>query len=236
MNRFIPILAGVCCLFTISGCLKTRADLRDGEAEQTLQKQTVSQEQGRIKEIEKPAPTTPASRFEEIDEQMRQLNGRVDELENALSQIKSGQQGNKEAETKEKQALEQRFGAYEEELKKLASQIAAQNDEIAKLKTATATPPPAPVGASGPKGKNAYEEGEQLFTAKKWKEAIVAFQKYRDGNPKGKAYADSTYKIGVAFQELGMKDEAKVFYEEVAAKYPSSKEAKKAAIRLKSIR
>ena len=70
--------------------------------------------------------------------------------------------------------------------------------------------------------------------SKKWKDAIVVFSKYRDQFPKGKKYADATYKIGVCFQELGMKEEAKPFLEEVVAKFPGTSEAKKASFRLKA--
>jgi TolA-binding protein len=45
----------------------------------------------------------------------------------------------------------------------------------------------------------------------------------------------ATYKIGVCFQELGMIEEAKAFYDEVIAKYPKSNEAAKATSRLKAM-
>jgi TolA-binding protein len=135
---------------------------------------------------------------------------------------------------------DKKLQAYEDAIRKLEAQVQTLNDEVTKLKE---TPPPpeaeaAPAPASSKKGKSSgpYEAGEDHFGAKKWKEAIVSFQKYRDQNPKGKNYADATYKIGVCFQELGMKDEAKSFMEEVTAKFPNSKEAKKAAFRLKNLK
>ena len=54
-------------------------------------------------------------------------------------------------------------------------------------------------------------------------------------NPKGKRYADATYKIGMSFQELKLKDDAKAFYQEVIQKFPKSSEAKKAEVRLKKL-
>ena len=71
---------------------------------------------------------------------------------------------------------------------------------------------------------------------KKFKDAILAYQKYRDGNPKGRHYGEATFKMGVCFQEMGLKDEAKVFYEEVISKFPGSKDAKKAAVRAKQLK
>ena len=84
--------------------------------------------------------------------------------------------------------------------------------------------------------KSAYEVGQDFFDQKDWKKAILNFQKYRDESPRGKKVSDATYKMGVSFQELGMKDEAKTFFDELISKYPSSNEAKKAKIRLKALK
>ena len=125
-------------------------------------------------------------------------------------------------------------------MKKLEAEVASLSEEVTHLKTPPPPPIPQPMSATkesaSSKGRSAFDEGESLLSAKKYKEAIVAFQKYRDGNPKGRSYGDATYKIGVSFQELGLKDEAKTFFEEVTSKFPGSKEAKKAAARMKSLK
>jgi len=214
-------------LVLLTGCnLKTVSDLR-AESEPTAQRKTAQQQQAQAKP-QPPPPVTTASRFEEYDEQIRALNGRLEVVENGLAQTNARKQGDEAGLAKEKQAADQRLLAYEDALKKLEAQVQALNEEVTRLKT----PPPAPVAPSKP-GRGAYDEGDQLLAAKKYKEAIVAFQKYRDENPKGKLYADATYKIGVAFHEIGMKDESRAFYEEVIAKFPKSAEAKKAQARLK---
>ena len=219
----------------LTGCLKTRAELEAENTANAQQRQTVAQQRATAQERSAPAPAPvpekapPAAyRFEEYDEQMRTLSGRVDSLENFVQQQNAAKQAEGEA---GKQNAELKFKAYEEELTKLQSQVAALSEEIARLKS----PPPEPVAAHA-KGKTPYDQGEELFGAKKWKEAIVSYQKYRDQSPKGKMYADATYKIGVCFQELGMKDEAKTFLEDVTVKFPNSKEAKKAQFRLKSLK
>ena len=84
--------------------------------------------------------------------------------------------------------------------------------------------------------KDAFEIGEDFFEKKEWRRAILSYQKYRDANPKSKKFSDATYKIGVSFQELGLRDEARTFYDEVVAKFPQSAEAKKARTRLKSLK
>jgi TolA-binding protein len=229
MNRFMLTIIG---LTVLVGCLKTRAELEAEETGHVAEKVTVAQQQTTRREtvVKEKAPPS-AYRFEEIDEQLRALNGRVDTLENVTSQLNALKANEKDGVSKEKREMDQKFVAYEEELKKMEAQIQALNEEVTRLK---APPPPPPEPAKS--AKSVYDSAEEHFAAKKWKEAITNFQKYREQNPKGKQFADATYKIGVCFQELGMKDEAKAFFEEVTAKHPGTKEAKKAALRMKSIK
>jgi TolA-binding protein len=229
------ILLSAC--FAVTGCLKTVNDIRseDGSGSAEEQKQTASQQRAEKTVVVKEAPKAAATaRFEEYDEQIRNLNGRMDTLENHLTQNSAAAQGEKASVTEMAKYTDQKFSAYEEELKKLDAKIAALSAELEKVKSQPA--PAASTVTAGKSSKTSYDEAEGLFDAKKWKEAIVSYQKYRDQNPKGKMYADSTYKIGVCFQELKMKDEAKAFFEEVTAKFPKSKEAKKAAFRLKQLK
>lgn len=220
----------------VSGCvgLKTRSELREGDSEP--QRQTSRQQ---VKEFKEPKQVAAVARAEEYDEQMRQLNGRIDAVENHLSQLNAAQAGEKQSVTEMAKYSDQKFQAYEEELRKLDAKVVALTEELERLKSssAAAATSSGSAGDSGSgKSKTAYDEAEAQFGAKKWKEAIVNYQKYRDNSPKGKMYADATYKIGVCFQELKMKDEAKAFFDEVVSKFPGSKEAKKAAFRMKSLK
>jgi TolA-binding protein len=228
-KRFaVLIMAGV-----MAGCLKTRDEINAEQSHQEVEKHTVSQQQAHAHEAPVKEKAPPSGyRFEEIDEQLRGLSGRVDSLENANAQMMAAKQNDNSA-AKDKAALDQRLVAYEEALKKIEAELAALSDQVAKLK---APPPPEPPAQAAGKSavKKDMEAGDELFNAQKWKEAIVYYSKYRDQNPKGKRYAEATYKIGVSFQELGMKDEARSFLEEVVAKFPNSKEGKKAALRLKT--
>jgi TolA-binding protein len=234
MNRYLLVLTSS---LIVVGCLKTRAELAAEESGQQQERQTIAQQRvaGQQAPYKEKAPPT-AYRFEEYDEQMRTLSGRLDASEYAIAQLKAAKQSDQEFGAKGRQAEEQKFLAYEEALKKLEAQVQTLNDEVAKLKEKPAPEVPPPANAASAKGRGTYDLGEEHFTAKKWKDAIVNYQKYRDQNPKGKQYADATYKIGVCFQELGMKEEARSFLEEVTAKFPKSKEAKKAEFRLKSLK
>lgn len=232
---------------SVVGCLKTRAELRAENYEPQPQRQTLLAQRDARPSRGQTQQAQPAYHptQEDIDEQMRNLSGRIDVVENQMNQISAGQNGDKDSASKERQQTEQKFLAYEEALKKLEMQVHALTEEVTKMKLAMERPAPSEKPAAKGKEKEkaeeknpraAYDDGEALFNQKKFKEAILSYQKYRDNHPKGKMYADATYKMGVCFQEAGLKDEAKVFFEEVINKFSGSKEAKKAAFRLKQIK
>ena len=228
------LLIGAILSFSLSGCLKTREDLNaDASDSKPQQQQTTVQRQAAVKsappkvnQAQAIIAEAPAPRAEESDEQMRQLNGRIENLEHAQEESKKNQAELTKQVVKEE--LEQRLKAYEEELKvlqlKVQALIEVQEQKAAVTELKTKDP------------KALFDKGEEAFKEKRWKEAISFYQKYREAQPKGQYQTDATYKIGVCFQELNMKDEAKTFYEEVIQKYPKSREAKKAAIRLKSLK
>lgn len=91
----------------------------------------------------------------------------------------------------------------------------------------------------------AYWKGEAYFAQagtveeKKAKErvlkqAILAYQRVLE-TPKSAKADGALFKIGQAFEQLGFKDEARVFYEELTAKHPKSALVKDANARLKAL-
>ena len=232
MNRHVMfLLAGL----SLIGCLKTRAELRGDSDDGTPRKPIVVAQRESRKQQQ--APPQPYHSQEDTDEQLRTLSGRIDVVENQVVQINAARAGDKDGVNREKQAFDQKFLAYEDALRKLEAQIQAMAEDLAKMKVVLEKPEkPEKPGKEKASPNKAWEEGETLFAQKKFKEAILSYQKYRDANPKGKNYADATYKMGVCFQEVGLKDEAKVFFDEVTNKFPGSKEAKKAAFRAKQIK
>lgn len=209
----------IAVMLLLSACeqfpLKTREQMRNPD---------VKKEQA--PPAAKPAPP-PAPTAEENDAQMRRLNGKVEELENQLTQSAQALQNEREMRAKEQRENEQKLLAFEEALKKQEAAIHALTEQVNKPKAA------APEKADG---AALMSDGDELMGGKKYKEAIVAFQKYRDAFPKGSHQAEATYKIASCFFSLGMKDEAGAFYHEVVAKYPKSQEAKKAQARLKKLK
>lgn len=205
------------CL-ALPGCLTTRAELREVESKRTQQ---VSQVQERTAQV--------ATRIDEYDDQFRALNGRIDLIENQMSQFNAGHADRQTIDARQREEFDKRFKVYEEALNKLEVQLAAANDEIRLLKARKEV-------AEAPAHKDVFSSAESAFEKKDFKQAIVDYEAYRKAYPKGKSYPAATFKIGMSFAELGMRDEAKAFFEEVVAKYPSSKEAKKASQRLKAMK
>lgn len=207
-------------LLSLTSCLKTRDDVYENERSQVVQKQA----------------TDDLNRSTEINEMLRELNGRIEVLENQLQTANRNSEKMKSEKDLTIQELDRKTQLMQEELTKTESTIVQLQAELAQIKSHQATSTSQVAGAAGKNERKStsetYNQAEEMFKQKDWKKAILTYQKYRDDNPKGKMLPEATYKIGVSFQELGMKEEAKTFYEEVVAKYGQSEMAKKAKFRL----
>jgi TolA-binding protein len=164
---------------------------------------------------------------------MRSLTGKVEVLENRVTQSNSERDRTKNQLELGSVESGKKIQILQDEVGRLQDRLEAMSLEMAHIKAAATNP--AAVEKTAPV-KNSYELAEDLYSKKDWKKAILNYQKFRDANPKHKLFAEATYKIGVSFQELGMKDEARTFFDEVVGKFPGSSEAKKARTRLKSIK
>jgi len=196
----------------LAGCvnLKTREELTEREQKQVIQEQNMQQQKAQAE-----------TRQQEYDEQIRVMNSRIDNLTTTVQQLAQSKGEAVAQEQKLREAQDQKIKALEEALVKQEEEIKALH--AAKEEAAVAK-------------KDPLEDADEAFKKKDWKQAIVGYQAYRDKNPKSKKYAEVTMKMGQSFQELGMKAEAKSFYEEVVDKYPSSGEAKKAKTKLKGLK
>lgn len=227
------ILVGLFLSLALTGCLKTRNEVREGETRQVMAQQVTT--------LQKTNADT-GSRFQEVEEMMRDLNGRVDVVENKIEKNASGADGILKANQAHNADVNSKVNLLQEALTKMEGQLFQLTAEVQALKAdkaaaaANAQAQQAQAAVKQSKKTDTYETAKEFFDKKDWKQAILNFQKYRDDNPKGGKLPDATYKIGVSFQELGMKDEAKTFYDEVQAKYPKSEEARRAKIRLKGLK
>jgi TolA-binding protein len=212
----IPLAA----LCLIVGCLQTRSELKEQEQKQALQEQVVTLQQTHTQE---------QIRAQEYEDQFHTQNSRLDQLEKRVATLQEAATRTKDDLAHGRDQTEQKLKAFEEALVKLENDEAALGHQLEDLKKAKAEVPE-------PKGKGKetgmFQQADDALTAKDYKNAIVLFQKYRDKNPKGKKYAEATFKMGLCFKELGMKPESKTFFEEVIEKFPSSAEAKKAKSQL----
>ena len=211
----------------LTGCLKTRTDVRDNQQRQVMQQQVVTLQK---------TNADAAGRVSDIEEQMRELNGRVDVVENRLGQSHSGVESALKASQQQNVDLNTKVTIMQEALATMEKQIYALYEEVNSLRAERVANAQAAEKAAKQAKRDPYEAAQDNFNKKDWKQSILNFQKYRDENPKGPKFADATYKIGVSFQELGMKDEAKTFYDEVVSKFPKSEEARRAKIRLKGLK
>ncbi|UYL09160.1 tetratricopeptide repeat protein [Bdellovibrio sp. SKB1291214] len=230
--KLLATLATISLFMT--GCLQTRNDVRDNEQRQVYQQQVSTMQR---------QTADAGNRFSDLEEQMRAMNGRVDVVENRLEnnnldkQLKAAQQQN-EALNKKVDLLQEGFTNLEKQVYALNAQVNAlnANRQAAEAEAKAAAERAAAEKAVEKSKKNQYEVGQEYFNKKEWKQAILSYQKYRDESPKGSHFADATYKIGVSFQELGMKEESKTFFDEVLSKFPKSDEARRAKIRLKGLK
>lgn len=224
MNRFTKKGTQLVVLILsayLGGCLTTRTQLR----EQTRLQSDVAVLQENKAEFE--------ARNQELDSQLRNLNGRIEILELGFRDLKESLRSREMQMNSQQEGVDGKFFLVQEALSKMESELNRFNEELSTLKKNQAQKVPVKSGSSS---LGDYNQAELDFAKKKWKEAAIGYQKYRDRNPKGKNYADATYKIGVCFQEMGMKSEAKAFFEEAVEKFPKTRTAEKAKYRLKSLK
>ncbi len=202
---------------SLSGCLMTRQDLKGGAGDKAVQAQAQQQR------------AQQALLQQEFDEQFKGIRNKIEVLEHRLDRADMEVQREGSAKERDKDSISNRLNSHEEALRSMEAQLLALKEVVEDLRRKKE------MDSAVAAKKDPFELGEELFQKKQWREAILAYQKYRDSKPKGKQYAEATYKIGVSFQELKLKDEAKVFYEEVINKFPSSKESKSAKTRLKTL-
>ncbi|PIS11560.1 MAG: hypothetical protein COT73_03260 [Bdellovibrio sp. CG10_big_fil_rev_8_21_14_0_10_47_8] len=222
MKAKLCLLISVFYLTACEGMLMTRSQVQEAENKKQMQDQ--------VSTLQKTNADT-GTRFADIEADLRDLHGRVDVVENRINQ--SAQEREQQRAGNDMASIDQarKVQVLQDEVGKLHDQIAILTAEINNLRANSADS-----GSDRSNKKDPFDISEELFAKKEWKKAIVSYQRFRDANPRHRKFAEATYKIGVCFQELGLKDEAKTFFDEVVAKFPNSNEAKRARTRLKSLK
>lgn len=220
------LLLSLLAIFGLSSCLMTRTDVKEAETKKVIQDQVVH--------LQKNTADT-SNRFQEYDSQFRELNGRVETLENRLDQENKQRDKAKKSDEDLISEHSKTLELLKEEILKIQAQISGLATQLASVNAQAEVKARADSG-DNKDSKSPFDQGEELLVKKEWKKAILSYQKYRDTNPKGKKFPEATYKIGVCFQELGLSTEAKSFFEEVINKYPASDSARKAKVRMKKVK
>lgn len=222
----------------ISGCLKTRSELGGNyQSQMYSSKQAENQQEAQAQKV-KAEQAIESEKADDRDEMIRTLNGRIEVLENQLTSLQKDKEAEKQkegqptAESQKVQLLQESLAKMEAQLQKLESELAAKPSDAREKTSTTNQGAASPAAMTKNAKQNPYEKGIEHFGKKEWKKAILEFQKYVDEAPKGKLVADAKLHIGLSFQELGLKDEARAFYEEVAAQYPKTEAGKKAKSKL----
>jgi tol-pal system protein YbgF len=237
---FQRILPAMAFLLVLSGCLKTRAQLRED------QEVGPAPEKAHVEEVR------PQGQYviDEIKSEMTRLQGRIEDIERSQ---KDAHQTASRAGSEEQKKLEARIIELEqaqanmlEEIKRLRetpAHAADPGEAYEKGKThfeageLDAAVEQFSAYLKSPKAKRAEEalfyRGESYFALKQFKKAIVDYSKFPEKYTKSKHMPQALYKIGLSFESLGMKSDAQGFFAEVVEKFPKSAEAKKARAKLK---
>jgi tol-pal system protein YbgF len=223
---------------TLTGCLKTRAQLKDDEEDRP---HPVA---AQVHEVQ------PQGQYviDEIKSEITRMTGRIEELERTDKQDEGKASGSKEQLAK----LETRVQELEQ----------AQAQMIEAIKKMQSAPAPLDAGTAFEKGRKHFEDGdddeaikalsqylksggekhaeeatflrgEAYYRQKQFKKAIVDYSQFPEKWKRSKRMPSALLRIANSFEALGMKEDAQGFYQEVVEKYPKSPEAKKAKARVK---
>jgi tol-pal system protein YbgF len=235
MKQQLLTLAGL-IIFSVStsSCLKTRAQLKEESDEdqkpipaqvQDVQpqgqyvidelKSELTRLNGRIEELERTQKQASASDTLASKEDLKQLDKRTAELEKAqatmIEAIKKLEQLSPTSDPQElleKGRAEFNEGKFEAAIQTLTTYLAHPKTK----KTEEA----------------AFLRAEAYYNLKDYKKAIADYSKFPEKYTKSSRMPLALFKIAQSFEALGMKDDAKTFYQELVDKFPKSPEAKKA--------
>lgn len=163
----------------------------------------------------------PVNQKMEMAAELRRLSGELQDIKDAKAMEAKTNQDWRATQEQKLQLMQSKLTIYEQS-------IAALEEEISHLKALKAKKPK--------KVKGIFERAESHMKSKDWKKAILEFENYRKKYPRGRRVSMATYFIGVSFQELGLKEEAKAFFQETIDKYPKTSAFNKAKYRLKQLR
>jgi TolA-binding protein len=160
-------------------------------------------------------PTQAAAEFDAVSNEMKKLEARIEELEHAqasmietIKKLQSATPPADPAELFEKGKNQHAAGNHEAAIDALSAYLKSSKPKQAEEAT--------------------FLRGESLYETKQYQKAIGDYSKFPEKYTKSKKMPYVLMKIGQSFDALGMRDDAKAFYQELVEKFPKSPEAKKA--------
>lgn len=248
------IVGSIVCL-SLSACLKTRAQLRSESSGDGLSDERVPISDS-SDSMRRPSSAPPVQdvkthgeyAVEELKDEITRLTGRIEELErhqknadpeklqetlkqvdSRLAQLEKSQQAMQESLSEAHQLASSLQDPSElmKEAKNLFSDGRYQEaaDQLTKYEK---------MNKAKNKEEAAFLKGESYFHLKQFKKAIVEYSKFPEKYTKSNFYPEALYKIGLSFDAMGLKDDAKGFYQELVEKFPKSAQAKKVKRKVKS--
>lgn len=240
-NKAIQTLVFVLVLTLSSSCLRTRSQVRD----------TPQDTQNEIEGNIQPVSSQDDYVIEEMKSEIVRLTGRISLLEQSANGDPT-QPGDEEARKKELTSLKDRMAEIEN----------TQVMILTKLRKLEGRVPTPEATSYYQKGKKLYQQkkyeaaieslteylntkdkkypqsatyyrAESYYATKQYKKAIIDFSRFPEEFKKSRRLPEALYKIGLSFEGLGMKNDAKAFYQELVDNFPKSKQAKKARRKLK---
>ena len=202
INMYKKIIIAFTSLF-LSACLLTHQDI-DEEAEKN---NSASAGSSQIK-------NSLQVKMSEMSDSLRQLRGDIELLKNKQSAQELWNQDKQKEITELKNDVQGFIKDVDSRVIQLAENLQEQKEKASKFQE------------NNP--DYIFYQAEELFKKQEWKKAILYYEKYRKKNKKGRFYKKATLNIGLCFQNLDLKKEAKVFFKEVVAGFPKSQSAKKA--------
>ncbi len=243
-QTLLTIQVGLALLLTFgtSSCLKTRAQLRSEEDADAATPKTAE-----VRDVQ------PKGEYvvDELKSEITRLSGRIEDLERQQKQ----QEASKDGATKQKEEMSK----LENRVVELENAQASMLTELKKAQSAVPAKEEVEFFSKGKKelaAKN-YEQAIEFFTAylktpkgkytedatflradtyyaqKQYKKAIIDYSKFPEKFTTSKRMPTALFKIGQSFDAMGMKEDAKGFYQELIEKFPKAPEAAKARKKVK---
>lgn len=220
-NSLLIILIGL----GSTSCLQTRSQVQAQEEIKLTQEQ--------VKNLQVNRADTQ-NKMQEVSQVVLQLNGRIEGLEAKMNGIDRGFQAKNRQGDQQIVELSARIKTLEDALLGTNQKLDEVVQELQRIRSAKVSESKSSGEGKGPE-KGPFVMAEDDFSKNHWGEAILNYMKYREQNPKGKRFAEATFKIGYSFQQLGKGAQAKSFYQEVVERFPGTPHAKKAQAQLQKL-